>query len=251
MSMEIEVFKSSLFGEVRTTIMNGDPWFVGKDVAEALGYSRTADAIAAHVDEEDKGVCEMPTPGGKQQMILINESGLYSLTFASQLPNAKQFKHWVTAEVIPSIRKTGSYSVSSKTKVSVDEAMTWVKFVSDDLHLSNSARLLFYKQCGDKYGLPIPDYVESKGVVHSATELLKRNGISLSARAFNRLALAGGYLQTMTRQSHKGIKEYRNLTAKGLNYGENQVNPNNPKETQPMYYDDTFVELCRNIGITL
>lgn len=82
---------------------------MGKDVAEALGYTNPAKAIRNHVSDEDKGVNEMDTPGGKQQLIIINESGLYSLILGSKLEKAKEFKHWVTAEVLPTIRKTGGY----------------------------------------------------------------------------------------------------------------------------------------------
>lgn len=97
--------------DVRTQLINDEPWFVGKDVAEVLGYERTADAIRVHVDEEDKGVCEIQTPGGTQWMNVINESGLYGLVFKSKLPTAKKFKRWVTSEVLPTIRKTGGYQV--------------------------------------------------------------------------------------------------------------------------------------------
>lgn len=96
--------------EVRTVLVNDEPYFVGKDVAVILGYKRTADAIKQHVDAEDKGVGEIQTPGGVQRMTLINESGLYSLIFSSQLPNAKKFKRWVTSEVLPAIRKHGMYA---------------------------------------------------------------------------------------------------------------------------------------------
>ena len=109
MNKSIQVFKYE-GSEVRTVEINGEVWFVGKDVATVLGYQRQADAIAAHVEEEDKGVGKIPTPGGVQDMTVINESGLYSLIFSSQLPTAKQFKHWVTSEVLPQIHKTGSYS---------------------------------------------------------------------------------------------------------------------------------------------
>lgn len=108
---EIKIFNNAEFGEVRTVVVNGEPYFVGKDVALALGYSDTADAIKKHVDAEDKGVGEIPTPGGKQKMIIINESGVYSLVFGSKLPDAKKFKRWVTSEVLPSIRKHGMYAV--------------------------------------------------------------------------------------------------------------------------------------------
>lgn len=106
----VEIFKNPEFGEVRTLMVNNEPWFVGKDVAVALGYARTADAVAAHVDAEDKGVGKIPTPGGEQDVTIINESGLYSLVLSSKLPTARQFKRWVTHEVIPSIRKHGMYA---------------------------------------------------------------------------------------------------------------------------------------------
>lgn len=99
--------------------INGEPWFVGKDVAEALGYVETAKAIREHVDTEDKGVSEMDTPGGKQRMAIINESGMYALIFGSKLDSAKRFKRWVTHDVLPSIRKTGSYSIN-KSEIDVN-----------------------------------------------------------------------------------------------------------------------------------
>lgn len=109
---DIQIFNSKEFGDVRALELNGAPWFVGKDVAEALGYGAgksLANAVSKHVDEEDKGVTEMMTPGGVQKVIIINESGLYSLILSSKLPNAKKFKRWVTSEVLPAIRKTGGY----------------------------------------------------------------------------------------------------------------------------------------------
>ncbi|MCM0582156.1 BRO family protein [Weissella diestrammenae] len=95
---------------VRTVVIDNEPYFVGKDVADVLGYKRTADALKQHVDIEDKGVGEIQTPGGIQNMTVINESGVYSLIFGSKLESAKRFKKWVTTEVLPSIRKTGSYA---------------------------------------------------------------------------------------------------------------------------------------------
>ena len=96
--------------QVRTVQIDNDAWFVGKDVATILGYSQTAKAVRDHVDDDDKGVSVLDTPGGQQRMTLINESGVYSLVFGSNLPNAKEFKRWVTKEVLPEIRKTGSFN---------------------------------------------------------------------------------------------------------------------------------------------
>lgn len=97
--------------DVRTQVINDEPWFVGKDVADILGYTNPSKAIRDHVDDEDKGQNETFTPGGMQVMTIINESGLYSLVFKSQLPSAKRFKRWVTSEVLPAIRKTGAYQI--------------------------------------------------------------------------------------------------------------------------------------------
>lgn len=110
---ELQIFNSEEFGDIRTVTIENEPWFVGKDVAEALGYGNSRDALAAHIDDEDKTIIqksdfptlEIPNRG----MVVINESGLYSLILSSKLPNAKRFKHWVTSEVLPTIRKTGSY----------------------------------------------------------------------------------------------------------------------------------------------
>lgn len=108
--MELQVFKNAEFGEIRAVEIDGDPWFVGKDVAQALGYAKERNAIAAHVEDEDKKDAPIQGDrGGKQSMTVINESGLYALLFGSKLESAKRFKRWVTSEVLPAIRKTGSY----------------------------------------------------------------------------------------------------------------------------------------------
>ena len=112
---KIKVFENREFGQIRIMVIDDEPWFVGKDVAIILGYERTADAIRAHVDEDDKGVGEIQTPGGKQKIVIINESGLYSLVLSSKLPTAKKFKHWITSEVLPAIRKTGGYIANAET----------------------------------------------------------------------------------------------------------------------------------------
>ncbi|OUP77208.1 phage repressor protein [Erysipelatoclostridium sp. An173] len=108
---ELQVFKNEEFGEVRSLKIGDEPWFVGKDVADILGYTNSRKAISDHVDDEDKGVTKCDTLGGKQDLTIINESGLYSLILSSKLPTAKKFKRWVTSEVLPAIRKTGSYQI--------------------------------------------------------------------------------------------------------------------------------------------
>lgn len=111
---ELTIFNNPEFGKIRGIEKDGEPWFVGKDVAEALGYKNTRQALSTNVDDEDKGVHSVDTPSGEQSMTIINESGLYSLVLSSKLPNAKKFKRWITSEVIPSIRKTGGYMQAAR-----------------------------------------------------------------------------------------------------------------------------------------
>lgn len=106
---ELQVFNNAEFGSVRSLMVNGEPYFVGRDVAKILGYANPNDAIAKHVDEEDKGVAKCDTLGGIQELTVINESGLYSLILSSKLPSAKRFKRWVTSEILPAIRKHGVF----------------------------------------------------------------------------------------------------------------------------------------------
>lgn len=112
---EMKIFSNEEFGDIRTTIIDDEVWFVGKDVAEALKYENARDALSKHVEAEDKGVAKCDTLGGKQNMTIINESGVYALIFSSKLESAKRFKHWVTSEVLPSIRKTGGYQTPPLT----------------------------------------------------------------------------------------------------------------------------------------
>ena len=107
---ELQIFNSEEFGEIRTVTVDDEPWFVGKDVAEALGYSNTRDALSTHVADEDKNTVVISDgKRGNPNQTVINESGLYALIFGSKLESAKRFKHWVTSEVLPTIRKTGGY----------------------------------------------------------------------------------------------------------------------------------------------
>lgn len=120
MENRMQIFQNEEFGELRTVRKNGDPWFIGKDVAKALGYSNPRKAMIDHVDPEDRycgdGVTIRDSIGREQHPVIINESGLYSLILSSKLESAKRFKHWVTHEVLPAIRKTGSYSIIPKAR---------------------------------------------------------------------------------------------------------------------------------------
>lgn len=124
------IFNNSEFGQVRTVTIDGEIWFVGKDIAESLGYTNTRKALSDHVHDDDKGVTNCDTLGGTQQMTIINESGMYALIFGSRLASAMRFKHWVTSEVLPSIRKTGRYSAVSE-QIPYDKYLEAAKLISE------------------------------------------------------------------------------------------------------------------------
>ena len=146
---ELMVFNNAEFGNVRTMEINGEPWFVGKDVAEALGYSNSSKAVLVHVDNEDKQFAMIDIthshfgnmPIGQSKTAIINESGVYALIFGSKLPNAKKFKHWVTSEILPTIRKTGTYSITQSKPDSymienpADRARRWAEEYEEKLAL--------------------------------------------------------------------------------------------------------------------
>jgi len=121
--MKNQIFKSEEFGQIRTCVVNGETYFVGKDVASALGYANPTKAVIMHVDEEDRSMSEMGTlQRGNQSTIIINESGLYSLILSSKLDSAKRFKRWVTSEVLPAIRRNGRYELEQHNKQLADQA---------------------------------------------------------------------------------------------------------------------------------
>lgn len=127
----LEIFKNEEFGEIRTVTINNEPYFVGNDVATILGYAEPRSTVSKKVDAEDKGVAKLETPSGIQEMTVINESGLYSLILGSKLESAKRFKHWVTSEVLPSIRKNGGYIAGQET-LSDDELMAKALLVAQN-----------------------------------------------------------------------------------------------------------------------
>ncbi len=137
---ELKIFENPAFGKVRVVEQGGEPWFVGKDVAAALGYSQTTKAVREHVKDSHKGVSEIDTPGGKQQLTVIDEAGLYSLVMRSKLPQAEEFQEWVTAEVLPAIRKTGGYIAGSE-KMSDAELMAKAVLIAQATIKERDARI--------------------------------------------------------------------------------------------------------------
>lgn len=241
--------------KVRTLEIEGEPWFVGKDIATLLGYENASKAIRDHVRDCHKmmGVQNV-TPsvtdnvGRSQYPTWIDEAGLYSLILSSKLPSAEDFQEWVTSEVLPSLRKTGAYSMSRATTPSMSDKMVVVETAARMLNMNDSSKILMLQNFCKQEGIEntfLPKYEDNGGHLQvSATDLLKKYGLNMSAQAFNKLLLANGYLVERERTGSKGeTKKFKMLTEKGLKYGENQISPHNPREVQPLYYEDTFKEL--------
>lgn len=191
---ELQIFKSQEFGQVRTVTIDGEPWFVAKDVADALGYSNSRDALARHVDDEDKTSVVIPDTGSnyKSKATLINESGLYSLVLSSKLPTAKKFKHWITSEVLPAIRKHGAYMTLEKIEEALLNPDTLIRLATE-LKAEREARKHAELEAASAKQVigelkPKADYTDrilaSKGTV-TTTAIAKDYG--MSATGFNKL----------------------------------------------------------------
>ena len=179
---EIQIFENAMFGKIRTTVIDGEPWFIGKDVATALGYAKPENAIANHVDEEDKTSTLIQGSGSnyKSKTIVINESGVYSLVFGSKLPTAKAFKRWVTHEVLPAIRKTGSYHASGSYMIDdpIERARAWIREQEErkQLAAANAAmqpKALFADAVSAS---------ETSILIGGLAKLIKQNGVDIGQK---------------------------------------------------------------------
>lgn len=192
---ELKVFNNPEFGEIRTVEVNGEPWLVGKDVAEALGYINPRKALIDHVDQEDKGVTKCDTPGGPQTFTVINESGLYSLVLSSKLPGAKKFKRWVTAEVLPSIRKHGLYATENTVEAMLNDPDTAIRLLQEVKDERAKRKALEAEVEANRPKALFADSVaasKSSILVGELAKLLKQNGVDIGQnRLFERLRREG------------------------------------------------------------
>ena len=236
---EVQVFDNTEFGNVRALTIDGEPWFVGKDVAEALGYVETAKAVREHVDTEDKGVSEIDTPGGIQKMVTVNESGMYALIFGSKLESAKRFKHWVTHDVLPSLRKTGRYSVNQESDIDtiingLVAASRVIRQKDDEMRLLKSNK----SPKEEIYVCDMADRLNCYGLFNGGTNLFfkwnREHGLILKYNTFpTEKALRLGILRVDVRRNYryngiviprkrtvvtpKGQKYYLNVFSGGVN----------------------------------
>lgn len=230
---QIQIFNNAEFGEIRSMEINGEPWFVGKDVAAALGYAKPRNAIERHVDIEDKKDAPIQgTLGGTQSMTIVNESGLYSLILGSKLEGAKRFKRWVTSEVLPAIRKTGAYAVDSKAaeikmrELRVKEMNAQARLINAQvrqLKLLGKGKgvsqiavdTLAVKAAEQVTGQDLGDYLPKTEKTYSASEV--GNALGISAAKVGRLANAYGlkteefgiFVLDKSRYSSKEVTTFR------------------------------------------
>lgn len=245
---------------LRVLNVEGEPWFIAKEVADILGYS-AASAMTRTLDDDEKGVQDMHTPGGRQKVAVINEAGLYSAILRSERPEAKPFKRWVTHEVLPAIRKTGSYTArqSRPTTLSRNQVAAGIlllRSAAEDLKFAPSAVLGGYQRLESQLGVTglLPGYAVdsantasgSSDETKAAGELLEQFGVGLSAIAFNRLLMQHGILEERERPSSKGgTKKFK--VCVDLEFGKNLTSPNNPRETQPHWYVAKFQALLDKV----
>ena len=198
---------------VRTLLRDNEPYFVGKDVAEILGYSNPRDALSKHVDSDDKGVAKCDTLGGTQQTTIINESGLYSLILSSKLPDAKKFKHWVTSEVLPTIRKHGAYMTDAKAAAIVTDKGSLAELLQQaaeqlkrkDIQIEQMKPKALFADAVSTSDTPI--------LVGELAKILHQNGVSMGQNRIFRWLRDNGYLI-----SRKG-SDYNMPTQKSMELG--------------------------------
>lgn len=213
---DIVVFNNKDFGEIRTLYVNDEVWFVGKDVALALGYKDTDQALRQHVDEEDKLTRKLNGSGQKRSMVTINESGLYSLALSSKLPSAKKFKHWVTSEVLPAIRKTGAYQMPQKPsdEITALRAQLW-RDLADRVEIPEYKQICYAymsKELAGNFALPLP---ESARATYSASEIGEELGITgnmvgrISKKLGLKIADYGKWFIDKSKYSSKEVETFR------------------------------------------
>ncbi len=198
---KIEIFNNEEFGTVRILTINDEPYFVGKDVAEILGYSDTAKAIRVHVDEEDKQIFkvdEMATlKTSNYGVYVINESGLYSLILSSKLPNAKKFKRWVTAEVLPSIRKHGAYMTPDTLEKALYNPDFLIRLATELKDTQAHVKHLETKIDNDKPKVIFADAVSTSKtsiLIGDLAKIIKQNGVDIGQKRLFAWLREGGYL---------------------------------------------------------
>ena len=194
---DLQIFNSPEFGAIRTIEKDGEPWFVGKDVANALGYKDTVNALKSHVDTEDKGGWQITTQFGEKETTIINESGLYSLVLSSKLPTAKKFKRWVTSEVIPSIRKHGAYMTPDRLQdvlLNPDTLMQLAQNLKDEQEKRKALEQQIESQKPAVLFTGAVETSKTSILIGELAKMLKQNGVNIGQNRLFAWMREKGYL---------------------------------------------------------
>jgi prophage antirepressor-like protein len=234
----------------------GDPWFVARDVADALGYAKPENAVSRHC----KAATTTPKQGGGF-MTIIPERDVYRLVMRSKLVGAERFEEWVVGEVLPSVRKTGKFEVSGPSCSKVVGELAIMECFTLLLKPAPSSQMMMLAKIAANNGLEssflpgytidaAPDATDGSSMPTKAvTALIKDHGIASTAAAFNRALAAKGFLKQLQRKNSKQVMvDFWCVTDKGMSFGKNLTNPQSPRETQPHWYVDRFLELAALVG---
>ncbi|PRW69032.1 Rha family transcriptional regulator [Pseudomonas fluorescens] len=238
---------------------HGEPWFIAKDIAEALGYSNTSKAINVHC--KAVSTCHTEMGGQVRAVQIIPERDLYRLVMKSKLPAAEQFEEWVVGQVLPTIRKTGSYTGQETNNSKVIGELAILECFDRLLKPAPSSKMMMLVQIAANNGLDakfLPGYAVdaasdaaggSSMPTKAITALIKDHAIASTARAFNLALEAHGFLKVLQRKNSKQeMVDFWSVTEKGMAYGKNLTSPQCPRETQPHWYVDRFLDLAAKVG---
>lgn len=230
--------------QVRTIQKDGETWWVLKDVCGILGISKYRDT-ASRLDEDERGSVRVDTPGGEQEMTVVNESGLYNVILRSDKPEAKPFRKWVTAEVLPSIRKTGGYGRQDAALLKLTEHVGKLTEMVVGLYEDKRKEERTVSRAAKQLALDGTEERELCGV----TELLTRFDLAYGAAEFNAMMREKGYMEKRkyARLWEKGEREIDILTEKGLPYGQNCKHVRSSRGAQPKYYADCFLVFYKKV----
>ena len=244
--------------EVEVFELNGQVLFNPKHVAECLGIKNVNDNIRSMNEKQVIKLTNSKIGNTDFRKLhntgenFLTESGVYKLIFKSHKEEAERFQDWVTDEVLPTLRKTGSYTIKKANKEEFEMQLLGAEYSARILRMDTTSQIKMLETVHKNYGVPtnhLPAYVDEE-VTKSLTALLKENGFTQRAAEVNTILIAKGFMEIKERPNiKKGVKEFKSLTEKGLRYGKNIISPRQPKETQPHFYQSTFMELMEAIGL--
>lgn len=248
---ELKVFDHQQFGELEILTVSGKEYFPANDTAKKLGYANPSDAVNRHCRKEGVVFHEVLTIGGTQQKKFISEGNLYRLITNSKLPEAEKFEGWVFDDLLPTVRRNGIHAVSQSPKMENFELqLIGARYSMEILRVDESSKVRMLESVHKQHGVPtnhLPAYV-SEEIKRSLTDLLKEHDAGFGAAKANNILIKLGLLEIKERPSSNGkTKEFKSLTELGLQYGNNEISPRNPRETQPLYYPSKFASLLELI----